>query len=156
MSRDKLLAEYLQDISLEADFWGRSNCMLFVARWVGIVRPSYDPSPWIGAHRSMADAARDILKAGGMAKMFEREAAKAGLAEIAPEEAELGDVGMFEVKDAAAVIGVDIPELSAGGKRTLYPGCIRTARHWAVRGGDGVGRVLAEGGRMQPIRVWRV
>lgn len=146
-----MLAAYIEEVSLDTDFWARSNCMLFVGRWVAMIRPEYDVTRWLGAHRSLEEAMADVSAAGGMAALFAAEAARAGLIEIAPSEAEIGDVGYFEVTDVETRLGEVAKRLPA----RLYPACIRGPRHWCVRGGDGVGRVSAEG-RYQPVRVWRV
>lgn len=152
MDRENLLAAYIEEISLDRDFWGRSNCMLFVGRWVAIVRPAFDVGRWIGAHGSLADAAPDVERAGGMPALFAAEAARAGLDEIDPAEAALGDVGFFAIPEEAMRLG------SATPGATLFPSAIRTALHWAVRGGDGVGRIAAQGprGPRLPLRAWRV
>lgn len=152
MNREQALAAYVEEVSLDRDFWRRSNCMLFVGRWVAIVRPSFDVSRWIDAHGSLAEASADVKRAGGMAALFASEAARAGLDEIDPAAAELGDVGFFEIPEAAMRLG------SSVSGETLFPSAIRSALHWMVRGGDGVGRIAANGprARRQPVRAWRV
>ena len=143
IDRSERLAVYLDAIGADAAFWARSNCLLFPGRWVALEQAGFDVSAWFGACDNALSAARLMRRHGGVNAFFGTCAAEAGLAPIAPGEAQIGDIALIAV-----------PRM--GRPRPVTLGCIRTATRWAIRTRDGMALVRADTMRVKPHLAWKV
>ena len=84
------LQSYADSLENEAVVWGKSDCCLFVARWVEIANGKKLALP---AFDSEGMAKRLIAKAGGLEALWAEIAGKAGMYET--RFPEIGDVGLI-------------------------------------------------------------
>lgn len=140
--RHERLAGYLDEVSADARFWERSHCLLFLARWVAIERPSFDLKPFLGRCTGPVTAHKILVAEGGVDALVEREAAAAGLPAVDPAAATIGAIGLIRVPRAR------------GGHRTF--GCIRGLDEWVVRSREGTTHLKAATMKIRPHLAWSV
>lgn len=141
--RSERLAEYIAGVGADARFWPNDHCLLYLGRWVAVIRPGFDVTPFEGRVTGRIAAHKLLLAAGGVDALLEGEAEKAGLERVAPSDARVGAIGLIRV-----------PRVNRPGE--LIFGCIRTARRWAIRSIDGVVSLSVETIKVQPHQVWNV
>ncbi|GBD48107.1 DUF6950 family protein [Methylopila sp. Yamaguchi] len=139
---EERLDEYLDEVSEDVRFWQDSHCLLFLARWVAVVRPDFALEPLLGRVSGPVSAYRFLQREGGVDAYVSSEAARAGLALTTAAAARLGAIGLVRVPRAK------------GGDLTF--GCIRTASRWSIRTREGLVELDASRIRVQPHLVWDV
>lgn len=136
------LDEYLDEVSEDVRFWQDSHCLLFLARWVAVVRPDFVVEPLLGRVSGPVSAYRFLQREGGVDAYVSAEATRAGLVPTDAAAARLGAIGLIRVPRAK------------GGHLTF--GCIRTAARWSLRTRDGLVELDVSRIRVQPHLVWDV
>ncbi|GLK78055.1 hypothetical protein GCM10008171_33090 [Methylopila jiangsuensis] len=141
--RAERLAEYLAGVGADARFWPNDHCLLYLARWAGIVRPDFDASVYECRVAGRVSAHRLLLASGGVEPLLNAQATAAGFERVDAAGAGLGAIGLIRV-----------PRVERPGHMTF--GCIRTPRRWAIRSHDGVVSLSADTIKVQPHMVWNV
>lgn len=130
------LARYLDDVAGRPFAWGQYDCGVgLVAGWVERARGLDLAVPFRGAYGSGREAAKLLVREGGMIPLFDRLAAQVGIARTA--FAAIGDVGVLRARTPA------------DGVRPV--GAIRTGIGWAVLAEHGVTIGLADA-----LAIWRL
>lgn len=133
-------AAFVEDVAADDWCWASSNCLVWLVEWVDLVQGAARAEAWRAMGLDERGARRLLKEAGGLVAFVDREATKAGLVRINPEDARDGDIGAVA---ATVAIGPERP-LDPEGKTfnrrtvTLPTGALRCGGMWALRVRDGI------------------
>lgn len=117
------LGQFLEEAASIGHLWGENDCLMFPANWI-LHSSGRDPAaPWRGTYVDQDGAARILAKAGGPVLLMAAGCDQVGAAQVSPEHAGPGAVGIV------------LAEAAEGLQQT---GAIRTNVGWAVLDAQGL------------------